>query len=35
MPANWSDLPLHSKGMVVGAVPVCALLLATFTTYSS
>ncbi|MGI8962103.1 MAG: CHASE3 domain-containing protein, partial [Bryobacteraceae bacterium] len=30
----WSDLPLRSKGVVVGAVPVCALLLATFTTYS-
>src|SRR3569623_662359 len=30
----WSDLPLRSKGIVVGAVPVCALLLATFTTYS-
>ncbi|MFL6352675.1 MAG: ATP-binding protein [Bryobacteraceae bacterium] len=30
----WSDLPLRSKGIVVGAVPVCALFLATFTTYS-
>ena len=30
----WPDLPLRSKGMVVGAVPVCALLIATFTTYS-
>jgi CHASE3 domain sensor protein len=30
----WSDLPLRSKGVVAGAVPFCALLLATFTTYS-
>jgi PAS domain S-box-containing protein len=30
----WSDLPLRGKGIVVGAVPFCALLLATFTTYS-
>jgi PAS domain S-box-containing protein len=30
----WSDLPFRSKGLVVGAVPVCALLLATFATYS-
>ncbi|MGI9073696.1 MAG: ATP-binding protein [Bryobacteraceae bacterium] len=30
----WSDLPLRGKGVVVGAIPFFALLLATFVTYT-